>query len=55
MGAIMDICLERSKIIDKEPISISQIKEDRICPDCGCSLMNGGNCFFCYCGWSSCG
>jgi len=51
----MGVYLEEAKILDKEPRSISQIKEDQICPDCGCSLMNGGNCFFCYCGWSSCG
>jgi hypothetical protein len=51
----MGVYLEEVQILNKEPKSISEIKNDMICPDCGWSLMNGGNCFFCYCGWSSCG
>ena len=38
----------------EEPKSITEIKKDLICPDCGDNLMNGGNCLFCYCGWSGC-
>jgi len=41
--------------MDRELKSITQIKKELICPDCGDNLMNGGNCLFCYCGWSSCG
>jgi hypothetical protein len=51
----MGIYLEELQVLKKEPQSISEIKREMICPDCGDNLMNGGNCFFCYCGWSSCG
>lgn len=43
------------QILERELKSITQIKKELICPDCGDDLMNGGNCLFCYCGWTSCG
>jgi len=51
----MSIYLEELQRSTGEPKSITQIKKDLICPDCGNILMSGGNCLFCLCGWSSCG
>jgi len=42
------------KTLEHELKSITQIKKELICPDCGDNLMSGGNCFYCFCGWSSC-